>query len=125
MSQNPFEIPQQMRELAEKNVVQGRAAYDQFIDAMSQTMSTWLRAIPSNQMTSGFIVVQDRATKFAKQNADATFGLASDLAHARDLQEVFDLQSRFAKAQLQAYAFQAQELGRLTAQAAQRAQSRN
>jgi len=86
MSQNPFEIPQQMRDLAVKNVEQGRAAYDQFMDAMCQAMSMWSNAMPSNGMTSGFKVVQDRATKFAKQNAYATFGLASDLASSKDIQ---------------------------------------
>jgi phasin len=124
MNQNPFEIPQQMRYLAEKNVEQARATYGHFMDAMTQAMSMWSNAIPSNGATSGFKVVQDRATRFANQNADATFGLASDLANAKDIQEVFALQSRFAQTQMQAYASQAQELGRLMADAAQRMQPR-
>jgi hypothetical protein len=32
----PFEIPQQLRELAERNVEQARAAYGQFMDAIAQ-----------------------------------------------------------------------------------------
>ena len=73
----PFEIPQQLRELAEKNVEQARSAYGQFMDAMVQATGMWMGAMPSNEMTSGFKVVQDRAVRFAKQNAEACFALAS------------------------------------------------
>ena len=39
-----FEIPQQLRELAQKNVEQARAAYGQFMDAMAQAVSAWSSA---------------------------------------------------------------------------------
>jgi hypothetical protein len=68
-------------------------------------------------MTSGFKVVQERAIQFAKENAEAGFALASELANAKDLQEVLRLQSNFAQIQMQSYARQAQELGRLMAEA--------
>ena len=68
-------------------------------------------------MTSGFKVVQERAIQFAKENAEAGFALASELAQAKDLQEVLRLQSNFAQKQMQSYARQAQELGRLMAEA--------
>ena len=117
MAQNqPFEIPKQLRELAEKNVEQARAAYAQFMDAMTQAMSVWSTA-PSNVMTSGFRDVQELAIRFAKENAEAGFALASELANAKDIQGVMTLQSRYAQTQLQSYARQAQELGRLMAEA--------
>jgi phasin len=124
MSQNPFEIPPQVREMAEKNVDQARVAYGQFMDAMTQAMSFWTKSLPANDMSSGFRAVQDRATKFAKQNAEAAFALASDLAGAKDIQEILSHQSRFAQSQMQAYALQAQELGRLVADAMQNLQPR-
>ena len=123
MTQSPFEIPQQMRELAEKNIEQARAAYDQFMGAMNQAMGMWAQSIPGDGLTSGFKAVQDRATTFAKQNAEAGFALASDLAKAKDVQEVISLQSKFAQSQMQAYAMQAQELGRLIAEAMQKGAS--
>ncbi|HZT49913.1 MAG TPA: phasin family protein [Hyphomicrobiaceae bacterium] len=120
MAQTPtFEIPQQLRELAEKNVEQARAAYGQFMDAMAKATGMWMTAIPSNEMTSGFKTVQDRAVRFAKQNAEACFALASELANAKDIQDVLAIQSRYAQTQMQAYALQAQELARLMAEAAQ------
>lgn len=123
MAQNPFEIPQQMREIAEKNIEQARTAYDQFMGAMNQAMGMWAQSVPASGMTSGFKVVQDKATKFAKQNAEAGFSLASELASAKDVQEIMALQTRFAQAQMQTYATQAQELARLVTEAMQSSMS--
>jgi hypothetical protein len=72
---------------------------------------------PSNAMMSGFSAVQGRAIELAKENAERFFALASELAHAKDVQEVLTLESQYAQAQMQAYALQAQELGRLMADA--------
>ena len=62
--------------------------------AMTHAMDMWSKPMSSNQMTSGFKAVQERATKFAKQNTEAGLALASELAKAKDMQEVFALQSR-------------------------------
>jgi hypothetical protein len=114
MAQNQlFEMPNQLRELAEKNVDQVRAAYAQFMDAISQVWST----APSNMMTSGFRDVQALAIRFAKENAQAGFELAKELANAKDIQGVMTLQGNFAQTQLQSYGRQAHELGRLMAEA--------
>jgi len=79
----------------------------------------WSRAMPSNEVTAGFKVAQERAIRFAKQNAEACFALASELANAKNIQDMLAIQSRYAQTQMQAYALQAQELGRLMAEAAQ------
>ena len=119
MAQKPFEFPQQMRELAEKNVEQARATYGQFMDAMAQAVGMWTKGLPANELTSGFQAVQERAIGFAKENAEASFSLASDLASAKDVQEVMSLQTQFAQAQMQTYAKQAQELGMMMSEALQ------
>jgi len=119
-----FEIPQQLRELAETNVAQGRAAYAQFMDAMVKATNMWFGVMPANEMTLGFKVAQQRGLSFAKQNADAGFALASELANAKDIQDVLAIQSRYAQTQMHAYALQGQELGRLMAEAAQSIQRR-
>jgi hypothetical protein len=120
MAQPPtFEIPQQLRELTEKNLEHARSAYGQFMDAMTQAMGMWSSATPPNAMTSGYKVVQDRAVKFAKQNGDACFNLATELATAKDLTDVLSIQSRHAQAIMQSYALQTQELSRLMMEAAQ------
>ncbi len=119
MAANPFEIPPQIREVAEKNIEHASAAYAQMMGAMTQAIDTWAKPISSNKIASNFKAVQDQAMVYAKQNGEAGFALASELAKAKDLNELFALQSKFAQAQMQAYVNQAQELGKLTAQAFQ------
>jgi len=125
MAQPPtFEIPQQLRELTEKNLEHARNTYGQFMDAMTQAMGMWANASPANAMTSGFKVVQDRAVKFAKQNGDACFNMATELATAKDLTDVLSIQSRHAQSMMQSYSLQAQELSRLMVEAAQNIQQK-
>ena len=96
VEQQEFQIPQQLRELAEKNVEQARVAYGQFLDGMAEAVRAW-STVPSAVMTSGFKVVQERAIQFAKENAEAGFALASELAKAKDLQDVLRLQSNLPR----------------------------
>jgi len=113
MSQNPFTIPKEMRELAEKNIEQANAAFGQFSDAMTQAMGMWTKSMPENTVTSGLEVVQERAMHYAKENAEASMALTKDIAKAKDVQEILRLQTNFAQQQMQSYARQTQELGRL------------
>jgi hypothetical protein len=118
-----FEIPPELRELAEKNVEQARAAYGQFMDFLTQAMGAWAKTPGNAQMAGfnaqmgGFKSVQDRAIGFAKENAERSFALASDLAKAKDVQEVLKLQSRYAQTQMQTFGLQAQQLSWLMADA--------
>jgi hypothetical protein len=119
-----FEMPQHLRELAESNVEQARTAFAQFMDGMAQVANLWLGAMPTNEMTSGFKTVHERGMRFARQNADGCFVLARELAMAKDPQDVLAIQNRYAQTQMHTYALQAQELGRLMADAAQGMQPR-
>ena len=89
------------------------------MDAVAQAMDMWSKALPSHELTSSFEAVQKKALKIAKQNAEAGFQLANDLANAKEVQDVISLQSRYAQSQMQNYALQAQELGSLMAGAVQ------
>ena len=109
-----FEIPPEMRDLAEKNVEQARVAYGQFMEFMSQAMNAWSSAGPE---AGNFAALQERAITFAKENAERSFGLASDLAQAKDMQEVVTLQSRYVQTQMQTFGIQAQQLSWLMADA--------
>ena len=111
-----FEIPPQLREMAEKNVEQARAAYGQFMDFLTQAMNAWSKG-SSTGGAAGFKAVQDRAINFAKENAERSFSLASEIARAKDVQEVLTLQSRYAQTQMQLFAVQAQQLSWLMADA--------
>jgi len=116
-----FDFPTDMRDLAEKNVEQARVAYGQFMEFISQAMNAWSASgIPEAE---NFKTLQDRAIGFAKENADRSFALASDLAQAKDLQQVMTLQSRYVQTQMQTFGIQAQQLSWLMADALQNLQS--
>jgi hypothetical protein len=110
-----FDIPTEMRELAEKNVEQARVAYGQFMEFMSQAMNAWSSS--GAPEAGNFKALQERAVAFAKENAERSFGLASDLAKAKDIQEVVTLQSRYVQTQMQTFGIQAQQLSWLMADA--------
>jgi hypothetical protein len=109
-----FEFPAQMRELAEKNVAQARAACGQFMDAARKVQDVIGTMLPKNSMTVGIKQAHEQAMGFTRQNIDASF-LASELAKAKDFPEMLEIQGRHAQRQMAAYSTQAQELGRLMA----------
>jgi hypothetical protein len=120
MADNPFEIPQQMRDLTEQNMKQAHAAYEQLTDFMSKAMGAWIGSMPANSMVTGFKDVQDRAVQIAKQNAESAFELVDKIAKAQNFQDILTLQTRFAQEQMQTYATQTQELHKLIGEAVQK-----
>ncbi len=116
----PMEIPEPMRQLAERNVEQSRAAYTQFLDMARRAQEMVSKS--SGSVTQTALEIQTKTMKFAEQNVDAGFSLASELSRARDLKEFMEIQTKHAQRQMQAYANQAQELGRLMTEAAQKVQ---
>lgn len=118
-----LEIPAAMRELAERNVEQARAAYTQFMEAAQKAQE--MASKSSDAMAASAREVYARAMRYAQENVDASFAFAADLARARDLKEFMEIQQRYAQKQAVAYTQQAQELARLLADAAQMAQRRS
>jgi phasin len=114
-----MEIPDAVRQAAEKSVEQSRNAYGQFMDMARKAQDAVAKS--SGTMTETTAQIQQRAMKFAEQNVESGFSFASDLAKARDLKEFIEIQQKHAQSQMQAYAQQAQELSRLMTEAAQKA----
>ena len=114
-----FEIPQELRQLAEDNVERTRKLYLQFMEGISQA---WLTP-SADRAPPGFNEIRERAIKITRENADAAFNLARDVANAKDLQELVTLQTRYVQSQMKWYAQQTQEFGRLMAKSLRGAQS--
>ena len=112
MPQKPFEIPQELRRLAEENVEQARKLYLQFMDGLAAAMAGWAPSL-SEEIAPTFNEVRERAVEFAKKNADAAFALARDVSQANDFRELLNLQTRYVQSQMRWYANQTQEFGRL------------
>ncbi len=122
MTDSPLEIPHAMREMAEQNMKQAHAAYEQLTDFVTNAMGTWMDAMPSNPVAAGFKDVQGRAMEFAKENADSAFTFAGKVCNAQTLQEILSLQTQFAQERMQAFAEHTQDLYRLIGDVLQRMQ---
>lgn len=121
MNEKPqIEIPEQVRQIAERNVEQARTAYNQVMDMARQVQNMVSKS--SGAMAESAADIQARSLRFAEQNMEAGFQFASELARARDLKEYLEIQSRHAQRQMQTYASQAQELGRMMSELAQKSQ---
>ena len=116
----PFAIPDQLRRLWESNLEQARLAYGQFVDMIARANALLTGVMPTSEAASGYEEIQQRTVQFAKQNADVYFSFVDDLTKANDLQEALTIQNRYVQTQMQLFTVQAQELGRLIAEATQR-----
>ena len=115
-----MEIPEAVRAAAEKNLEQARGAYGQMLDMMRKSQEQLTRS--SETMTETALDLQGKMLRFTEENLDAGFKLAGELARARDMKDYFEIQNRHAQRQMQIYGLQAQELGRLMAESAQKSQ---
>jgi phasin len=115
-----FEIPEAVRDLAERNMEQARTAYSQFMDVTRKAQEMMTKS--SLSMATGLREMQERSLRYTQHNLDASFNFASELARARDPKEAMEIQAKFARQQMESYQEQAQELSRLMANTAQKAQ---
>jgi phasin len=111
MTNVPYEIPNELRDFAERSVDQARKAFEGFVTVAQKTAGTIDGA--SHEAQSGAKHVGSQILGFAEQNVNAAFDLAQKLVHAKDPQEAFVLQSAFLKTQIDTLQGQAKELGAL------------
>jgi phasin len=114
-----FEIPATVRDLASKSVDQAREAYNRFLEAARQAHDVVAKS--TDVIAHGAREINEKAVKYTEANLQANFELAHRLVHAKDLKEALDIQSQFARQQMETFAHQAQELTRLVTQSAQKA----
>ena len=120
MADNPFEIPQSLRDVSEQNLKQARAAYEQLMDVMTKAVGAWTGALPSIPMVASFKDVQDRAVEIAKKNAASAVALVEEIAKAQNFQEILKLQTKFVQEQMQDFVAQSLELYRQIGETLQR-----
>jgi len=112
MSDNePFEIPDTMRDMAERNVEQAREAYHQMMDMARQARQAVSES--SEATATGAADIQRTAIEYAEANMNASFDFAARIARVSDLQSAMQMQQEFAQNQMQAITNQTQELTRM------------
>lgn len=116
MSDDRFEIPKDMRSMAEASFEQARKAFEHFLASAQQTAST----IEDKGATvrAGAKDISAKAITFAEKNVAASLDYAEQLLHAKDVGDVMRLHSTYVQAQMKALAEQASEMGQIMTQAA-------
>ena len=119
MEQNgrePFEIPKEMRSMAEASFDQARKAFENFLSSAQQTASQ-IEGKGANVRASAKDI-STKAVAFAEKNVAASLDYAQQLLHAKDLSEVMRLHSEYVQGQMKSLAEQASEMGQLVSRAA-------
>jgi phasin len=111
-----FEIPKEMRSMAEANFNSARQAFDKFLAGAQQTAGS----IEERGATvrAGAMDISAKAISYAEKNVQASLDYAQSLLHARDLAEIMRLHSEYVQAQMRSLAEQASEMGQIVSRAA-------
>jgi phasin len=114
-----FEIPEQMRSMAEASVDQARKAFEKFVSTAQATAGS----IEERGATvrAGAKDVSAKAISYAEKNVHASLDFAEKLLHAKDLSEVMRLHSEYVQTQMRSLAEQASEMGQIVSKAAMEA----
>lgn len=114
-----FEIPKEMRSMAEAGFEQARKAFEGFINSAQQTASTIENR--SDTVRSSAKDVSNKAMSFAQANVQASLDYAQKVVSAKDLGEVMRLHSEYVQSQMKTLAEQASEMGQIMSRAAMEA----
>ena len=98
------QMPLSMRTLAERSVVQTRELCERSLETV---LESWERFVDAGQ---GAVALNRKAIDIARRNINTGFGLAVNLARAKNLAEVMELQAAYWNKQLGELAAQAGEI---------------
>jgi phasin len=118
MSASPtpqFEIPNEIRAVAERSVDQAKVAFQQLMQAAEEAVSTLERG-EKNQ--GGALDISKKAMTFAERNVLSAFELAQKIVHTKDIQELVRMQTDFLQSQMQALGEQVKDLSETVSKAA-------
>src|SRR3954453_15199240 len=107
--QTNFQVPEEMRTMAERSLTQTRQALESFLGAARRTAETMEQTTDKVQ-ASGKDMAQ-RTFSSAEQNIRTSLDYAERLVRAKDLQEAAQIQSEFVRSQVEAMQAQMKEFG--------------
>jgi phasin len=111
-----FEIPNDMRSMAEASFEQARKTFEKFLEGAQATAGSIEER--GETVRAGAKDISAKAVGYAEKNVQASLDYAESLLHAKDLPEVMRLHSDFVQAQMRSLAEQASEMGQIVSRAA-------
>src|SRR3954451_23275048 len=104
-----FQVPEEMRTMAERSVTQARQAVESFLQAAQRTAETMEQT--TDKVQAGAKGMAQRTLSSAEQNIRTSLDYAERLVRAKDLQEAAQIQSEFVRTQSEAMQAQMKEFG--------------
>ena len=114
-----FEIPKDMRSMAEASFDQARKAFEKFL-ANAQAAAGTIEE-RGETVRAGAKDIGAKAISYAEKNVQASLDYAQSLLQAKDLTEIMKLHSEYVQAQMRSLAEQASEMGQIVSKAAMEA----
>jgi phasin len=111
-----FEIPQNVKDMAQASFDQARQAFENFMSAAQKTASQFEDQGAAAQASAKELSA--KAVGFAEANIKASLDYAERLLKAKDLAEVLKLHTEHVQNQMRILAEQAGELGQAATRAA-------
>ena len=114
-----FEIPKDMRSMAEASFDQARNTFEKFLTSAQATAGSLEER--GATVRAGAKDISSKAIAYAEKNVQASLDYAQSLLKAKDLTEVMRLHSEYVQGQMRSLAEQASEMGQIVSKAAMEA----
>jgi phasin len=111
-----FEIPKDMRSMADASFEQARKAFEKFLAGAQATAGALEER--GETVRTGAKDITAKAMTYAEKNVQASLDYAQSLLHAKDLTEVMRLHGDYVQTQMRSLAEQASEMGQIVGRAA-------
>ena len=109
-------VPEAVRTVAENTVKQSREAYENAKDAMEDAVEVLEKSI--DQAGQGAAAINRKVIDITQTNLNTGFDLAKNLAGAKNVAEIMELQGAFVRRQFEVLTAQAEEIRSLSTQIA-------
>jgi phasin len=111
-----FEIPKDMRSMAEASFEQARQTFEKFLTSAQAAAGSLEER--GETVRAGAKDINARALAYAEKNVQSSLDYAQSLLQAKDLAEVMRLHSTYVQNQMRTLAEQASEMGQIVGRAA-------
>lgn len=103
-----FEIPETMRDFAEKSMEHARKAFEDYVASAQKAVGALeISAADAQENVKSF---GEKAIAFAEQNMASSFEYAKNMVNAKTIEDMIKIQSDFIEEQIAAFTRQSQDL---------------
>jgi phasin len=116
---DPFEIPKNVRSMADAGFDQARKAFENFLAGAQATAGSLDERGATVRASAKDVTA--KAMTYAEKNVQASLDYAQSLLHAKDIGEVMRLHGQYVQSQMRSLVEQASEMSQVVGRAAMEA----